>query len=101
MTLLCSQCLILGVLLACELYTHNHNDYLFSQRLKMLGFIRCTASSSSTAHPVRPKVDCVSVVLNSVTSTVSSQLKRVEREFAAFCHSRFLSAYFVTIIKLL
>jgi hypothetical protein len=38
---------------------------------------------------VRSKLEYVSVAWNSVTITDSNKLERVQRQFAALCHSRF------------
>jgi hypothetical protein len=93
-----SQCVKdLGVLLDSKLYFHHHVDYISSQGLKMLGFIRYITSSFSTPHSlsvlyttfVRPKLEYASVAWNSVTSTDSSKLERLQIKFATLYHSRF------------
>jgi hypothetical protein len=95
-----SQCVKdLGVLLDCELYFHQHVDYIFFAGFKMLGLIRYITSSFSTLESllvlysslVRSKFEYASVVWNSVTSTDSAKLQRVQRNFAALCNTRFFS----------
>jgi hypothetical protein len=88
---------ILGVLLDSKLYLHHHVDYKSSQGLKILGLIRYITSSFSTPHSlsvlcvvfVQPKLEYASIVCNSITSTDSSKLERVQIKFATLYHSRF------------
>jgi hypothetical protein len=96
-----SQCVKdLGVLLDCKLYFHQHINYIFSQSLKMLGLIRYITSSFSTLDSllglystlVRSKIEYASVVWNSITSTDSAKLERIQRKFVALCYTRFLMA---------
>jgi hypothetical protein len=95
-----SQCVKdLGVLLDCKLYFHQHINYIFSQSLKMLGLIRYITSSFSALDSllvlystlVRSKIDYASVVWNSITSTDSAKLERIQRKFAALCYTRFFN----------
>jgi hypothetical protein len=93
-----SQCVKdLGVLLDSKLYFRHHVDYISSQGLKILGLICYITSSFSTPHSLsvlyttlaRPKLEYASVAWNSITSTDSSKLKRVQIKFATLYHSRF------------
>jgi hypothetical protein len=88
---------ILGVLLDSKLYLHHHVDYISSQGLNILGLIRYITSSFSTPHSlsvlcmafVQPKLEYASIAWNSITSTDSSKLERVQIKFATLYHSRF------------
>jgi hypothetical protein len=40
---------------------------------------------------VRPKLQYASVACSSITSTVASQLERIQRKFVSLCHRRFFS----------
>jgi hypothetical protein len=95
-----SQCVKdLGVLLDCKLYFHQHIDYIFSQGLKMLGFIWYIKSSFSTldsililyGNLVWSRLKYESVIWNSIMSTDSSKLERIQRKFDALCYTRFLN----------
>jgi hypothetical protein len=87
----------LGVLLDSKFYFHHHVDCMSSQGLKILGLIRYITSSFSTPHSlsvlyttlVRPKLEYASVAWNSITSTDSIKLERVQIKFATLYHSRF------------
>jgi hypothetical protein len=92
-----SQCVKdLGVLLDCKLYFHQHIDYIFSQCLKMSCLIRYITSSFSTLDSLlvlyctlfRSKLEYASVVWNSITSTDSSKLERIQWKFAALYFTR-------------
>jgi hypothetical protein len=91
----------LGVLLDSKLYFHHHVDYISAQGLKMLGLIRYITSSFSAPHSlsvlyttlIRPKLEYASVAWNSITSTDSSKLKRVQIKFATLYHSRFCAGF--------
>jgi hypothetical protein len=96
----CSQCVKdLGVLLDCKLYFHQHTDYILSQGLKILGLIRYITSSFSTLESllvlysslVRSKLEYASVVWNSITSTNSAKLERIQRKFAVVRYTRVFS----------
>jgi hypothetical protein len=95
-----SQCVKdLGVLLDCNLYFHQHINYIFSQSLKMLGLIRYITSSFFTlesllvlySNLVRSKIEYASVVWNSITSTDSEKLERIQTKFVAVCYTRFVN----------
>jgi hypothetical protein len=91
-----------------KLYFHQHIDCIFSQVLKMLGLIRYITSSFSTldivlvlySTLVESKLEYASVVWNSITSTDSSKLERIQRKFASLCYTRFLMAYVTIIMKI-
>jgi hypothetical protein len=65
----------------------------------MLGLIRYINSSFSTPHSltvlyttlVRPKLEYASVAWNSITSTDSSKIQRVQIKFATLNDSRFFA----------
>jgi hypothetical protein len=89
-----------GVLLDCKLYFHQHINYIFSQSLKMLGLILYITSSFSTFDSllvlystlVLSKIECASVVWNSITFTDSAKLERIQRKFVvALCYTRFFN----------
>jgi hypothetical protein len=95
-----SQCVKdLGVLLDCKLNFHQHINCIFSQSLKMLGLIRYITSPFSTLDSllalystlVRSKIEYASVVWNSITSTDSAKLERIQRKFVALCYTRFFN----------
>jgi hypothetical protein len=89
----------LGVFIESKLYCHSHVDYILSQSIKLLGQIRNITFSFSTLDNllilyfslVRPKLECASVVWNSITSTDAKKLERIQRKFVALCYNRFLS----------
>jgi hypothetical protein len=91
----------LGVELDSKLHFHAHVDYIFSQSLRTTGLIRTLTYSFSTLDCllllystfVRPKLQYASEVWNSVTSTDTRKLERIQRKFAALCQNRFSSAY--------
>ena len=72
----------------------------FPNPSKPLGLIRTLTYSFSTLDRllllystlVRPKLQYVSVVWNSVTSTDARKLERIQRKFAALCQNRFINA---------
>jgi hypothetical protein len=101
-----SQCVKdLGVLLDSKLYFHHHVDYISSQGLKMLGLILYITSSFSTPHSlsvlyttlVRHKLEYASVAWNSITSTDSSKLERVQIKCTTLYHSRFFLRVIVAV----
>jgi hypothetical protein len=64
--------------------------------LGMIRYVTCafsTLESLSVLHSsrVRSKLEYASVVWNSITSTDSAKLERIQRKFAALCYIRFFS----------
>jgi hypothetical protein len=90
---------VLGVFIDSKLYFHSHVDYIFSQSIKLLGFISNITFSFSTLDSllilcfslVRPKLEYASVVWNSITSTNANKLQRIQKKFVALCYNRFIS----------
>jgi hypothetical protein len=81
-------------------------DYIFSQGLKMLVDSLCYLLFSSAdslcalyTTLMRNKLEHASVARNSITSTDSSKLKRVQRQFSALRYSNFLWAHVAIIMK--
>ena len=87
----------LGVMLDSKLFFHPHVDHVLSECFKMLGLIRsityffanidCLISLFQCL--VRSKLEFASVVWNSVTSSDSMKLERVQRKFIRLCYERF------------
>ncbi|PSN54165.1 hypothetical protein C0J52_06846, partial [Blattella germanica] len=76
----------LGVLLDSKLYFHSHVDYLFSTSIKMLGLIRVITFNFNNIHClitlyksiIRSKLEYCSCVWNSITSTDSYKIERLQ-----------------------
>jgi hypothetical protein len=87
----------LGVFFDSKLYFHNHVDFLFSERVKLLGLIHSITFSFSSLDClfvlyfvlVRPRLQYASVVWNSIMSSDSKQLERIQQKFASVCFYRF------------
>jgi hypothetical protein len=81
----------------CKLHFHCHVDFLFPRALKLLELIRTITFSFSTSGSLlkpyfaflRPRLHSASATWNSVTITDSNKLERIQRKFAAVCHTRF------------
>ena len=79
---------------------HNHVDYIFSQTIRLLGLIRSVTFSFSSLQSllmlyctlVTPKLEYASVAWNSITSTDTSKLERIQRKFISLCHRRFIQS---------
>jgi hypothetical protein len=91
--------IILIVFIDSKLYRHSHVDYIFSQAIKLLGFIRNITFSFSTLDSlltlhfslVRPKLGYASVVWYAITSIDVKKLESIQRKFVALSYNRFLS----------
>jgi hypothetical protein len=79
-----------------KLYHHSHVDFIFSECLKLLSLIRSiTLRFSSLDYLymlyfmlIRSKLECASVVRNSMTSTDANKLERTQQKFASICFYR-------------
>jgi hypothetical protein len=79
----------------------SHIDYISFQVLKNLFLIRYVASSFSTLHSLsvlystlaRPKLEYASVAWNSITSTDSSKLERVQKKLLLCAIADFLRVF--------
>ena len=86
----------LGVLLDSKLYFHSHVDYLFSTSIKMLGLIRVITYNFNNIHClitlyksiIRSKLEYCSCVWNSITSTDSYKIERLQNKFLKLCCKR-------------
>ncbi|PNF29809.1 hypothetical protein B7P43_G10577 [Cryptotermes secundus] len=86
----------LGVYLDSKLHFHDHVNFTFSQCIKMLGIIRSITFNYSTLGCmfilyftlVRSKVEYVSVVWNSITSTDANKSEHIQQKFTALCFKR-------------
>jgi hypothetical protein len=90
---------VLGVFIAAKLHFHDHVNYIFSQRVKLLGIVRSITFNLSSSQClfrlhtalVRSKMEYASVVWNSITSTDANKLGRIQQKFAALCSNRFFA----------
>ena len=86
----------LGILFDSKLFFHHHVDHLFSASIKMLGIIRSiTYQFSNTDFLVllykvliRPKLEYASVAWNSITTTDSNLIERIQNKFFRLCHCK-------------
>jgi hypothetical protein len=86
-----------GVFFDTKLYFHNYVDFIFSECMKLLGLIRSIIFRFSSLDSlyvlyhtlVRSKLEYASVAWNSITSTDSAKLKRIQIKFASVCFCRF------------
>jgi hypothetical protein len=87
----------LGVFFDSKLYFHDHVDFMFSACMKILGLIRSITFRFSSLDClfllycalVRPRLEYASVVWNSITTTDSKKLERIQQKFASDCYYRF------------
>jgi hypothetical protein len=87
----------LGVFFDSKLYFHNHVDYVLSESIKLLGLIHSITYSVSSLEClyvlyftlVESKLECASVEWNSITSTDTSKLERIQQKFMSICCYRF------------
>jgi hypothetical protein len=85
----------LGVFFDSKLYFHNYVDILYSECIKLLGLIRLITfrfSSHDCLYVlylalVRSKLEPASVAWNSITTTDSAKLERIQKKIASVCFS--------------
>jgi hypothetical protein len=82
-----------------ELHFRNHVRHIFSYCIKLLGLIRSITTTFSPLEfmhrlhimLVRSELEYASIVWNSITSTDSNKLVRIQQRLAAHWFNRFLS----------
>jgi hypothetical protein len=87
----------LGVFFDSKLYFHSHVDFIYSEGGKLLGLIRSITLRFSSLGClfalyftlVRSKLEYTSVVWNSVTSTDTKKLERIQQKSAPLRFCRF------------
>jgi hypothetical protein len=87
----------LGVYIDNKLYFHNHISYHFSQCTKFLGLVRTITFNFSPLECmlrlyitlIRSKLEYVSVIWNSLTSTDANKLEHIQQRYVALCSNRF------------
>jgi hypothetical protein len=87
----------LGVFIDIKLHFHNHVNHIFSHSIKLLGLVRSinfTFSSLECMHRlyitlVSSRLEYAYVVWNSITSTDTYKLERIQYSFEALCFNRF------------
>ncbi|PNF36364.1 hypothetical protein B7P43_G18042 [Cryptotermes secundus] len=86
----------LGVFLDSKLHFHTHVNYIFSERIKLLGLIRSITYRVSSLESLfvlyftlGSKLEYASVVRNSITSTDANKLEHIQQKFASVCFYRF------------
>jgi hypothetical protein len=87
----------LGVFIHVKLHFHDHVNYIFSHCIKLLGLARSITFNFSSLECilrlcitfVRSKLEYASVIWNSITSTYTNKLERIQQRFAAPCFNRF------------
>jgi hypothetical protein len=87
----------LGVMVDSKLYFHCHVDFVYSQALRALGFIRFITYNFSSLDSlvvlyialIRFKLEYASVVWNKLTLTDSNKIENKQRKFANLCCYRF------------
>jgi hypothetical protein len=90
----------LGVFLDSKLYFHDHVSFIFSRCIMLLGLVRSVIFNSLSLECmftlyftlVKSKVECASVVRNSVTSTDANKLERTQQKFAGHRFKSLLSS---------
>jgi cell division protein FtsW (lipid II flippase) len=98
----------LGVFFDSKLHFHNHVDFIFSECIKLFGFIRSLTFRFSSLDclyllyftSLKSKLEYASVVWNSITSTDANKLERIKQKFASVCFYRFSPLMFLTDILL-
>jgi hypothetical protein len=91
----------LGVFLDSKLYFHNLVDFIFSHCITLLGLVRSVTINFSSFEYfvvlyftlVRSKVEYASIVSNSVASTDTNKLERIQQNFAALCFNLFFPQF--------
>jgi hypothetical protein len=76
-----------------KLYFHNLVDFIFSECMKLLGLIRTISFRFSSLYClyvlyftlVRYKLQCASVIRNSITSTDANKREHIQQKFASVC----------------
>jgi hypothetical protein len=88
----------LGVFFDSKLHFHNHVSYVFSECIKLLDLIRSITYSFSSLEClyvlyftlVRSKLECASVVWNTITSTDANKLEYIQQMFTPVCFYHFV-----------
>jgi hypothetical protein len=86
----------LGVYNDAKLHFHGHVNHICSDCIKLLALIRSITLHFSSPECmlrlymtlVRSKIECASVVWNSITSTDANKLEHIQQRFAALCFKR-------------
>jgi hypothetical protein len=88
---------VLGIFFNSKLCSRNYVDFLFSECVKLLGFIHSTTFRFSSLDClcmlyftlVRSKMEYVSVFWSYITYSDAIKLERIQQKFASFCFYRF------------
>jgi hypothetical protein len=89
----------LGVLIGSKLHFQQQVYNIFCQAISLLRLIRTVTVSFLSLHgllnlyctSIRPKLESVSVAWNSVTSSDTGNLERIQRQFVSLYHHCFFS----------
>jgi hypothetical protein len=87
----------LGLYIDNKLHFHDHINYIFSQRIKLLGLVRnLTLNFSSLEYMlrlcitlIRSKLEYASVLWSLITSTDANKLERIQQRFVTLSFSCF------------